>query len=251
MGQVRPVIDTTPALCNYPHHKTPHTTEYGHLCAWCWGRLNHDLADTPDLTQYLRTLGTPNASARPLTTDPIHRGDPSENDPYPAPWHAADNLHADLASWAHLILEEHPQKLAGPHIPLTVGRTDTDTDPDTRQPYTSTPRPAPHLGNTAALVEWIATHLAWAVEQDWAVDMRTELGATVSTLKAKWPTAETQTRHVPDIPCPRCHRITLTYSPPVRYRAPFVVSCTNSDCNRIFSEDEWAEFVYLTTRRQA
>jgi len=238
--------DTT-TLCAYPNHDTPTTAEYGNLCAWCWGRLHHDIADIPTLTTYLRTLGTPNAAARPLTTDPLHRGDPSENDPYPAAWHAADELHGDLASWALLILEEHPTNLTGPHIALTNGRT--DTDPTTGQPYTSDPRPAPHLGDTDTLAGWITPHLEWVARQDWAGDMRAELGNTVATLKARWPVAETRVRPVNDIPCPRCDKLTLTYAPPVRYRAPFVVSCIDKACGRIFSEADWEEFVFHVARK--
>ena len=239
----------TERLCGFPHHKDPVQAEYGNLCAWCWGRLHHDLADAPELTTHLRAIGQPHAAARPLTTDPIHRGDPAEQDPYPQSWHAADELHGDLASWALLILEEHPANLTGPTINLTAGRT--DTDPTTGEPYTSDPRPTPHTGDTAELVDWMRPHLEWVAQQDWAIDMRAELGNTIATLKARWPTADNSTRPVRDVACPRCDGLTLTYAPPVRYRAPFVVSCINQDCGRIFSEDEWDAFVFHTVRKSA
>ena len=241
------ITDTTPALCAYQHHTTPTTTTHGLLCDWCWQRINRDLADAPQLINHLRTIGQPGATTKPLTTDPAHHGDPAENDPYPQAWHAADELHGHLASWALLIAEE--RNLTGPIVRLTHGRHDTDQA--TGEQYTSDPQPAPHLGDTGALIAWMLSHLAWAAEQEWATELRTEIGSTMATLKARWPQAETRTRPVADVPCPRCDTLTLTYSPPSWFKAPFVVACGNPKCGRIFTEDEWAELVFHVTRKSA
>jgi hypothetical protein len=162
------------------------------------------------------------AATRPLS-EMEHGGDPAEGTVLSAAYIAADELESDLASWAHLVLEQHPARLRGPNA---------------RPWYGDIPR-------------WIAPQLAWCSRQEWAPAMRAELGATLATLRARWPTPEDaeRTRTIPGVPCPRCEQVSLEYSPPKWERMPFKVSCQNEDCARVFSEDEWERFVGLITSR--
>lgn len=246
------MTETSPALCAYPQHDTPREAEYGHLCAWCWQRLHADLIDAPQLVTHLRHIATPTAGARPLNHDP-RRGDPAEQDLLSGAVDAADEIHANLASWVLLILEEHPERLNGPDRAgwwITHGRD--DIDPDTGEAYTSDPRPAGTRdpAATGRLVTWLLPHMPWVARQDWAVDMRAEVSTLIRTTMARWPTAETRVRPVPDVPCPRCDHIALTYTPPAAYRAPFKVACSNPECGRVFTEDEWAALVFHVARAE-
>lgn len=244
----------TPAgdgLCTYAHHDTPHTAEYGHLCAWCWQRLHADLIDAPTLIAHLRDVGEPNAARKPLTSDPSHHGDPSEGDPDPAAWQAADEVHANLASWALLIMEEHPGRLRGPKAGTWMSMGRDDVDRDTGEPYHSDAAPVGMKpgGDTAVMVRWLLPLLPWVSSREWAVEMRTEVASIVRTTMARWPVAETRTRNIPDVPCPRCDCLGLTYTPPALFKAPFIVACTNPMCGRVFMEDEWSRLVGLVARK--
>ena len=241
------------ALCAYPYHDKPREIAYGHFCSWCWQRLHADLIDAPTLVDYLRAVGNLNAAAKPLTSDPIYSGTPSEAEVDPGAWQAADEVHANLASWALLIIEEHPERLTGPNANtwMSVGRDDVDEV--TGEPYHSDPKPLGQhgTGGTSALVKWLLPLLPWVSTRSWAIDMRIEVSAIVRTTMARWPVAETRTRNIPDVPCPRCDHLGLTYTPPSVHLAPFIVACSNPDCGRVFAEDEWSRLVALVARKEA
>lgn len=237
------------------HGCLPRPAEYGHLCPWCWQQLHADLIDAPALIDHLRDVAHPHASAKPLT-DHHTRTDPAEGNLLSAAIDAADELHAHIASWAQLILEEHPAGLTGPTRDgwwISHGRH--DTDPETGEPYTSEPRTVGIKDTTGRatqrLVTWLLPHLDWASRQDWAGTMRTELRDTTATTRARWPQAERPHRHVRGVPCSRCDHLTLNYSPPAAYRHPFTVTCTNPDCGRVFTEAEWdAHLAKYTLRKR-
>jgi hypothetical protein len=114
----------------------------------------------------------------------------------------------------------------------------------TRAPLPLPPAPDP-AEPTARLVRWLLPQLAWCADQEWAGEMRSEIAGMVRTTMARWPIADTHTRHIPATLCPRCDRASLTYTPPAAERAPFVVACTNPECGRVFDEDEWTRLVEL------
>lgn len=215
----------------------PRPAEFGHLCAWDWQRLNGDVVDCPGLVEHLREIGEPDAHAAPPSDTTSYR-DPSEGSILPAAWLAADEVHANLASWALLILEEHPngQGMAGPD---EVGAWHTR--------YGSTVGVLTSRA-TEALVKWLLPLLPWCAEQEWAGEMRQELATLVATTKARWPIADTRSRHIPGTSCPRCQHLTLWYTPPVGFGLPFVVACENPECGRVFEEDEWTRLVALLER---
>lgn len=202
----------------------PRPAVEGVLCGWCWQKLQASVVEVPAMVVHLREIARLDriASARPLSSDPVHSGDPAHGSVLPAAWLGADELESDLTSWALLVLDAHPAGLRGPNQ-------------------------APWYGDVA---RWITPHLAWCSRQEWAPDMRRELGRTLATLRARWPMPEDveRTRHIPNVPCPRCEQVSLEYSPPSWERMPFKVSCQNEDCARVFSEDEWMRFVGLLTR---
>lgn len=244
--------DTGP-LCDYPH-PAPKAAAFGHLCAFCWQRLHADLVDAPTLVEHLLSTAAPAVSSQPLTADPVSRGDPSQQGVIHPATEAADDLHSTLAAWALLILDTHPaaglpwdavEHLTPPPQSgwwWTHGRF--DVDPDTGEGYESDPRVAGFTDPSATrtLVAWLLPLLGWAAAQDWAVDLRTEVGDVVRMTGARWPTADRSTRPIPDVPCPECDLLGLAYTPAPGLRLPFVVACTNEDCGHTFPEDEWSAF---------
>ena len=80
------------------------------LCTPCHGRLTRDLWQAPDVVEHLRGLVGDAGSGG-------ERVDGTRDAPLPlngAAVDAADDIHAALASWVQLVLEEHPDRLAGP-----------------------------------------------------------------------------------------------------------------------------------------
>lgn len=205
----------------------PRYAEHGVLCAWCWQKLADALADVPVLVTHLRATANAlaEASGRPLDALTVRAGDPATRTVLHGAWLAADDLESLVASWALLVLEEHPARLRGPNA-------------------------APWHGDVVA---WMAPHLAWISRHDWAPVMRRELSTTIATARARWPLPEDVERHrpIPDVRCPRCDRAGLWYYPPSFARQPFAVACQNSDCGRVFTEDEWTRLVHLLARAEA
>jgi len=91
----------------------PRHAEVGTLCRWCFGRLSADVHDAPAMVAHLLEVGRPFAQAAP-PRELFTTGTSAETSVRPAAWDAADELHALLASWARLIVEEHPAGLRGP-----------------------------------------------------------------------------------------------------------------------------------------
>jgi hypothetical protein len=217
----------------------PRPAEYGTLCAWCWQRLQSDVATAPAVVAHLREVGEPAAQAAPPSDTQAH-GDPSEGAILPAAWGAADELHADLASWALLILEQHPAAatFAGPN---EVGAWHTRY---------GTVVGVLHEEATTNLARWLIPLLPWCSEQEWAAEMRRELGSLTATTLARWPMQDTRTREVPGIRCVRCGEASLVYTPTAGYKLPFHVACTSPDCGRIYTEAEYdAALAKMTIER--
>lgn len=199
----------------------PRPASQGTLCTWCYGQLARTVADIPGLIAHLRLMAQlgVDAAAQPLTDDVVSGSDPAESTVLPAAMLDADEIASFLASWAQVVLEEHPvQPMRGPNA-------------------------SPWFGDVAA---WIEPHLPWIAEQDWAHEMRRDLGEHVATIRHKFPTVDDvePVRHL-DVPCPRCALVSLIYTPPRYARQQFRVECTDPDCARVFSEDEWERFKAL------
>ena len=107
-GKHRPRCDGTCRGCE------PREAQFGLLCAFGWQRLNADVVDSPALVRYLWALGHSGVTATAELN--VSGGDPSERSVLHPALDALDGLHACLSSWAHLILEEHPDgaRMTGP-----------------------------------------------------------------------------------------------------------------------------------------
>lgn len=191
----------------------PRPAETGLLCAVCYAQLTEAIQAAPELLVRLHALGTPNAGARALTDDVHNRLDPAESTVLPAQWLDEDELNRLLGSWSLLVLDEHPvQGMRGPNS-------------------------SPWLGDTP---RWLLPHLPWCAGQPWVGEMRRELVSFVGQLRHRWPGLEDSepSKHV-DIRCPRCDLLSLVYTPARWAGQPFRVECTDPDCQRVFSEDEF------------
>jgi hypothetical protein len=154
---------------------------------------------------------------------------------------AADEIHSLLAAYAHLILDEHPhgEQMAGPDE-RGVRRTWDTWHCDGYGTYSrpSTVQGVIDATATERLVRWLLPLLPWCSEQEWAGEMRRELSVAVSTTKARWPVADTRDRAA-GVPCISCNRMSLLYTPTSAFEAPFHVKCTNPDCGRTYTEDQY------------
>lgn len=232
---------------------TPRPAEFGRLCAWCWQRLNGDIVDSPSLARYLWAVG--HTDEKP-TGDGRGGSDPSERSILSGALDALDGLHAMLASWARVILEEHPDgpRMTGPD--QRGARTTTGTkrlDPTTFPHHDDEPtvwvRPAEVAGvhdpeATSRLVRWLLPQLAWCSRQEWAGEMRREIASVVRTTAARYPVTE-RTRAIPGVECPVCSRMSLVFDPPTPERHTTQVNCSTHGCGVIYTEEEFK----LLTRR--
>lgn len=222
----------------------PRLAARGHLCEWCCGRLEHDVADAPAVVHHLREL------ARPFATIPAPDAGGARHVPASVVLvaevvDAADDLHALLHSWADLVADE--RGLRGPtHTGVRMSTTTLATFDGVTYLRRGVAVGITTPDATLSVARWLLPHLDYAARRPWANDMRTELGSTLATLHARFPTPDDVERaHIVDVPCPRCDARTLTYTPPAWHRAAFRVECMNPDCAKVFSEDEWDRFKAL------
>lgn len=199
----------------------PRPAAEGTLCDWCYQQLVRAVLDIPGVVKHLADVATAGlaASLKQLTDDVRAPGDAAESTVLPAATLDADELESFLAGWAHVVMDEHPnQPMRGPNA-------------------------SPWHGDVTA---WIEPHLPWIARQDWAFEMRRELCNTIATIRHKFPTLDDvePIKHI-DMPCPRCSLLSLVYTPPRYAGQAFRVECTDPDCARVFSEDEWERFKAL------
>lgn len=243
-GDHRTTCETRDAKVDPCKGCLPRDAEFGRLCGWCWQRLNADVVDTPALVRYLWALAH---SGETATVElKIHGGDLSEQGVIHGAVDAFDGLHACLASWAHLILEEHPDgaRMAGPD---ERGVRSTGWSPakvlaidELAEPYYVGPTVAgvrePEA--TSRLVRWLLPMLPWCAQQVWAAEMRREVADVVRTTAARFPVTE-RTRAIPGVTCPVCERVSLVFDPPTVERHSAQVDCTTRGCGVVFTQEEF------------
>ncbi|MEV7973303.1 hypothetical protein [Cellulomonas sp. NPDC089187] len=160
----------------------------------------------PTLIDRLREIGEPTTRSRALDRAPRGHADPSTLSVLPPAWLDADDLLGLLDSWADLILDEHPHAAA-------------------------------RIGDRAS---WLIGYLPWCVQQEWVGDLRREVCETVDTLRRRYPAADESIRpQQVDRPCPACGLFALYRTPPQAPGDPVRVECSDPDCARVFTEDEW------------
>lgn len=228
----------------------PRPAEFGRLCAWGWQRLNADVVDAPSLARYLWAVGHSGPSSAVSEESTGGRSDPRTRSVMHPAVDALDGLHAVLASWARVVLDEHPDghRMAGPDqtgVRLTRGtkQLDRETFPHLPEEPSVWVRPSEVAGvhdpgATGNLVRWILPHLAWCSEQPWIGEMRQELASVVRTTAARYPVEE-RTRAIPGVTCPRCDQATLVFDPPTTERPSTQVNCRTRGCGVVYSEDDF------------
>lgn len=209
---------------------TPREASEGLLCARCWGNLQRDVRTAPSIIDWIREHVEPSSQ----WGERINSGEVDA----PAPLSVtavddADELHACLASWALLILEEHPARLVGPNVPRQWRATDG-----------TVVGLMPDSNATTAVSRFVATHAEWAANQPWAGEMVAEVGALVRTLLARYPEAE-RSRHLTDARCPVCERTTMVYHPPAWAGSDVLVQCDYHGCGCIVPEDRYGLFMAM------
>jgi hypothetical protein len=128
---------------------------------------------------------------------------------------------------------------------VTVAQVDEDgqwTSIAYSDPQVAGLKPGTDETPTANVTRWLLTHQEWVERQEWAAEMVRELGSTLSTIQARFPSEESS-RHIPDVACRKCERITLSYHPPSFEGAKFLVQCDHYACGEIVPEEEWGLFV--------
>lgn len=217
------------------------------VCDRCDARIRHALSACPDLVAHLREHIEP--AARVPDDSPTPAG---ERNP-PAPLNveaaaAADDLHAELASWALLVMEE--RHVTGPDWIGSDIRPASKRLVDGERVYED----ARVVGvrdwhATLAVVRWLFVHLDWMLARPWAGDLCAELPPKVATLKTRFPT-EQRPVYLP-VPCPACGCDTLRRHAPSYPKAPVTIACDLVGCGHIIVEDsfEWAARVLRQERR--
>ena len=219
------------------------------VCRWHALATRDAVASCPDVVGHLRDHVTPGAA----TGD--DRGG-TRDAPAPlsvAAVNAADDLHATLASWALLILEEHPGSLHGPDWsgsdvrPASTRRLEGDyVGRGLLRRYVPGPRqydPARVAGLAAGrgsgptrlVATWMLRHLDWALRQPWAGVLADELPAKVDGLRRQWPTSE-RPQHLPQ-PCPACQLKAVERRAPSCQGAPVTISCLA--CGHLIPEEHY------------
>ncbi len=208
------------------------------VCDRCHTRLRHALATAPSLVMHLREHVEPGATVR--DDQPHAKGKKAP----PAPLNvealsAADDLHAELASWALLVMEE--RHVTGPDW------TGSDIRPASKR-HTSAGviyDDARVVGvsdwsATLTLSRWLTPHTEWMARQEWAADVCAEVPQQVYTLLARFP-MEQRPVYLP-VPCPACGCQTLRRHAPRDAGLPVTVACDLGECGHIIEEDgfDWA-----------
>jgi hypothetical protein len=208
-------------------------------------RATEAVAACPDLVGHLREHVEPGSAAG---------GERSGTRDAPAPLSvtavaAADDLHAALASWVLLVLEEHPDRLHGPHWdgtdirPASTRRLEPVKVMGRWVPGQRVYEPARAVGieaglgsgPTTLLARWLLPHLPWALRQPWAGILADELPRHVGRLRSQWPTSERPVA-LP-LPCPGCGLLTLERHAPSCFEGPITITCPQ--CQYVMPEQTY------------
>lgn len=209
-------------LCLHPMHLKPTEATHGQLCEGHHTALIEAITQAPALVMWVRE------HIQHRTGDGEHVR--TSKDP-PAPGNLAaiddaDYLHAQLAGWARLVLEERPE-LQGPKWQ------------GTRRNKAGEPIGLTDARATAGIAAFLLTHIDHATAQPWIGDMAREITLNTSHLHRKYPQAEASRRL--SSPCLRCNHKTITYTPPGEPGWPVLIRCTT--CNHIVPEEYYGHYI--------
>jgi hypothetical protein len=208
----------------------PRPADAPHVVCWAdYTRTAQAITQAPDLVAHLLGILEPGAARE-------HGGEKhTKGAAAPAPMNLdaaadADALHAELGSWALLIMEEHPGRLNGPDWtgsdirPATKRLTDWGERvyEDARLVGVRDP------GATTRLASWLGVHLSWAMQQQWAGEMVVQVTRAVNITKGRWQTEDRPT-FLP-ARCPDCGLKSLRRHAPRGYMLPETIDCANQTC---------------------
>jgi hypothetical protein len=220
------------------------------VCDACTWRAVHALAQIPGLVAHLRDNIAPGA------TQPGPDIKRTKGDAAPAPLNLtavadADDLHAELASWVLLVLEEHPDHLTGPTWRGSDIRPAAKRRTEWGENVYHGARVVGTRGNaedTRRIARWLHTHHDWILSQPWTDDYVTAMPDRYWTTAARWPVEE-RAKYLPT-PCPNCDRLTLKRYPPTFASGPVTIACAAIDCRHAIPEEQYGLATRVSLHRQ-
>lgn len=193
------------------------------VCRWHGIRLGDALDELPRFLVHLHEIGKPYAQSAPPNGDT--HGTPEGFANLPASWVAADEIESDALWVARAVLDD-----AWPVLHRRVTW------------FTS----APWDGDVVA---WLTDHADTALCLPSALDSIVDLLSDIERAHYRWPTAEDGRPALAlDLPCPRCGLRSLVRRPVMHERQTERIDCTDPDCARIFTREEYDRFAEMALR---
>ena len=210
------------------------------VCRWHANRFQDAVVSTRALIPHLREIGKPYAESPAPSGETFSPGDPAERTVLPAACLAADELDNDLNAWIEFTCEDR-----GFDRVLTDDGTATWVKADGPS-HITWPNGHPWNGD---LSWWALDHQTAMLSGEWAGDMVRHFTELVEAVRRRWPTADDrEPLELLAMPCPRCDTRSLIRRPPLYAGHPRLIECTDQDCSRIFTEDEYDTLVALALR---
>lgn len=188
----------------------PRPAERGDVCQHCYNRAERALIELATRIPWIEHLGrtlAAHASANAPTGNDSRSGDPAETSVLHPAYLQADAIRSDLNGWVLVVLDDRG---------LRHG-----------------PAPAEEPAS------WLLPHLPWLAEHEAADEFISEILRDLAQATA-WPApTDVEPARPLNTPCPRCDALSIVYTPPRHEGHPSRFECTDPDCARVLSEDEW------------
>lgn len=217
------------------------------VCERCAARIRHALAASPGIVGHLRD------HLEPTTRLPDDMPHAKGKKAPPAPLNInaksdADDLHADLASWALLVMEE--RHVTGPDwAGSDIRPASKRATPDGLVYEDARVVGVDDWQATVRVVRFLFTHLDWILTQEWAGAFCPEITDKVRTLRFRYPT-EQRPVYIP-YPCPGCGCRTLRRYPPEWAGAPVTIKCDMVNCEHVIAEDGFSWLAHVVEKEKA
>lgn len=195
----------------------PREAETGNYCWRCTNKFRDALNELCGLTQYLKALPEGKLAARNGDRSTSDRRATKVDQMSPSPaYDELDEVEAWVFSWALNLADDLHQ--VGPF------RYRKDGIPDTTKVDVHT--------------NYLTSHITEVLSADWHEDIYGE--ALKLRRRLELVTGQDQLVHRINEPCPTCDRRTLT-----REDGADKVICRNHDCNRVWTEAEYARLAHV------
>lgn len=202
------------------------------VCFPDYTRTAQAITQAPDLVTHLLSQLEPGASSE--------RGDEksTKGDSAPAALNLnaatdADAIHTELAGWALVIMEEHPARLTGPDWQGSDIRPASKRRTEWGEAVYEDARVVGvrDAEATRRLCRWLGAHLDWALQQEWAGEMVTQVTRAINITKSRWPIEEPP-KFLP-ARCPACGLRSLRRHAPTAPGEEAHITCSNRACTQI------------------